>query len=114
VDNQNIKTHQLKTFVSNIWKYLALIFAGIIAGMVAAIKLIEKPSILNVKTDNFIAEQSQKIRKLKQRGEGNLQDTTQFTVLPSRKEKRLFRRAAKRELRLKRETEKEEQDQKDY
>lgn len=82
--------------------------------MVAAIKLIEKPSILNVKTDNFIAEQSQKIGKLKQRGEGNLEDVSLPTEVPSRKEKRLFRRAAKRELRLKRETEKEEQDQKNY
>lgn len=42
-------------FFSNLWKYLALLFAGIIAGIVAAIKLIEKPSVLNVETDTFIA-----------------------------------------------------------
>jgi len=102
------------TLLSNIWKYLALIFAGIIAGMVAAIKLIEKPSILNVNTDSFISEQTLKIGKLKQKGEGNLQNISLPTALPTRKEKRLARRTFKRESRLSKETEKEEQLQVDY
>ena len=98
------------TLLSNIWKYLALLFAGIIAGMVAAIKLIEKPSILNVTADSFISEQTQKIGKLKQKGEGN----SLSQGLPTRKKKRLVRRTLRRESRLKIETETEEQQQKDY
>lgn len=99
-------------FFSNLWKYLAFLFAGIIAGIVAAIQLIEKPSILNVNADSFIAEQTQKIGKLKQRGEGNSQDASQLPVIPTRKEKRLARRETRRESRQKKETEKEEQEQK--
>lgn len=104
----------MKIFFSSIWKYLAFLFAGIVAGMVAAIKLIEKPSILNVAAQTFVAQQTQKIGKLKQRGEGNSQDASQLPLIPTRKDKRLTRRAAKRELRLKKETEMEEQEQKDY
>ena len=99
----------MKAFLLNIWKYLALIFAGTIAGMIAAIKLIEKPTILNVTADSFIAEQTHKIGKLKQKGEGN----TLSPVLPKRKEKRLSRRETRRESRLKKETETEEQQQKE-
>ena len=102
----------MKIFFLNIWKYLALLFAGIIAGMVAAIKLIEKPTVLNVEADTFIAQQTQQIGKLKQRGEGNSQELSQLPEVPTRKEKRLNRRAARRESRLKKETEKEEQEQK--
>ena len=103
----------MKIFFLNIWKYLALLFAGMIAGMVAAIKLIEKPSVVNVLADTFVAEQTQQIGKLKQRGEGNLLDVSQPTEMPTRKEKRLARRAARRELRLKKETQLEETEQKD-
>jgi len=104
----------MKIFFSSIWKYMALLFAGIVAGMVAAIKLIEKPTVLNVAADTFVAEQTQKIGKLKQRGEGNTQDVSQLPEIPTRKDKRLARRAAKRELRLEKETETEELKQKDY
>ena len=93
---------------------MALLFAGIVAGMVAAIKLIEKPTVLNVAADTFVAEQTQKIGKLKQRGEGNTQAASLIAPIPTRKDKRLARRAAKRELRLEKETETEEQEQKDY
>ena len=92
---------------------MALLFAGIIAGLVAAIKLIEKPTVLNVAADTFVAEQTQQIGKLKQRGEGNLQDNSLPTQIPTRKEKRLARRAARREQRLKKETLLEETEQKD-
>ena len=100
-------------FFSNFWKYLSFLFAGIAAGMVAAIKLIEKPPVLNVAADTFVAEQTQKIGKIKQRGGVNSLDTSLLPEIPSRKEKRLARRAVRRELRLEKETQLEEQDQKD-
>lgn len=100
-------------FFSNCWKYLAFLFAGVVAGMVAAIKLIEKPTVLNVAADTFVAEQTLKIGKIKQRGECNSLDTSLLPEIPSRKEKRLARRAARRELRLEKETKPEEQDLKD-
>jgi len=101
---------------SNIWKYLTFLLAGLTAGMVAAIKMIDKPSVLNVSAENFVAEQTQKIGKLKQRGEGNSQDVSMPPELPARKERRLARRATRRESRLKKETgsktEEEKQEQK--
>jgi hypothetical protein len=103
----------MKFFFSNIWKYLTLLFAGIAAGMVAAIKLIEKPTVLNVATDTFVAEQTQRIGKIKQRGQGNSLDTSLLPEIPTRKEKRIARRAARHELRLEKETQMEEQDLKD-
>jgi hypothetical protein len=101
------------TFFSNIWKFLAFLFAGIAAGMVAAIKLIEKPTVLNVAADTFVAEQTQNIGKIKQRGEVNSLETSLLQEIPTRKEKRLARRAARRELCLEKETKPEEQDLKD-
>lgn len=92
---------------------MALLFAGVIAGMLAAIKLIEKPTVLNVETDTFIAEQTQKVGKLKQRGEGNCQDVSQLPEIPTRKERRLARRAARREAKLKETTENKKQVQKE-
>jgi len=103
----------MKIFFSSIWKYMALLFAGIVAGMVAAIKLIEKPTVLNVAADTFVAEQTQKIGKVKQRGESNLLDTSLPAVISSPKEKRFARRGARRERRLMKETEQEEQKLKD-
>ena len=103
----------MKIFFLNIWKYLAFLFAGIIAGIIAAIKLIEKPTVLNVNADTFVAEQTQKIGKIKQKGEGNSQDIFLLPAIPTRREKRLARRAARRELRLEKETKPEEQDLKD-
>jgi hypothetical protein len=103
----------MKIFFSNIWKYLTFLFAGIAAGMIAAIKLIEKPTVLNVAADTFVAEQTQKIGKIKQRGEGNLLDTSLLPEIPTRREKRIARRAARRELRLEKETQMEEQDPED-
>ena len=103
----------MKIFFSSIWKFLAFLFAGIAAGMVAAIKLIEKPTVLNVAADTFVAEQTQRIGKIKQRGECNSLDTSLLPEIPTRREKRLARRAARRELRLEKETKIEEQDSKD-
>jgi len=100
----------MKILFSNIWKYMTFLFAGIAAGMVAAIKLIEKPSVLNVTADTFVAEQTQKIGKIKQHGDGNSLDTNLLSEIPTRKEKRLVRRAARRESRLKKDIKPEEQD----
>ena len=96
-------------FFSNCWKYLAFLFAGIIAGMVAAIKLIEKPSVLNVSTDTFVAEQTRKIGKIKQRGAGNICKLPLPEIDSTRKEFRKSVRAARRERRLKKDAETEEQ-----
>jgi hypothetical protein len=104
----------MKLFFINIWKYLAFLFAGIIAGMVAAIKLIERPGVQNVVADTYIAQQAQKIGKLKQRGEGNSQMTSMLAKPKTGKEKRLARRAVRRESRLIKQTQSEEQEQKDY
>jgi hypothetical protein len=103
----------MKIFFSSIWKYLAFLFAGIAAGIIAAIKLIEKPSVLNVAADTFVVEQTQKIGKIKQRGECNSLDANLLPELPTRKEKRIARRAARREFHLEKETQMEEQDLKD-
>jgi hypothetical protein len=103
----------MNIFFSNIWKYLALLFAGIAAGMIAAIRLIEKPTVLNVAAETFVAEQTQRIGKIKQRGAGNSLDTNLLPEIPTRKEKRIARRAARREFRLDKETQMEEQDLKD-
>jgi len=103
----------MKIFFSNIWKYLAFLFAGIAAGIIAAIKLIEKPTVLNVAADTFIAEQTQRIGKIKQRGEWNSLDTNLLPEIPTRREKRIARRSARREFRLEKETQMEEQVLKD-
>ena len=77
--------------------------------MVAAIKLIEKPSVVNVAADTFVAQQTQQIGKLKQRGDGNSQELSLPLEVPTRKEKRLARRAARRELRQERKNERDEE-----
>jgi hypothetical protein len=57
-----------------------------------------------------VAEQNQRIGKIKQRGESNSLDTSLLAEIPTRREKRLARRSARRELRLEKETKMEEQD----
>lgn len=85
-----------QAFLKQIWKYLALIFAGVIAGLVYGMKQI-KP-IQHIQTDEFINEQSRdlKIEKIKQRGEGNtmeLDGLTEMTQKEIRQERRAKRRA---------------------
>ncbi|MBV5313593.1 MAG: hypothetical protein JZU47_09880 [Prolixibacteraceae bacterium] len=98
----------MKNFFSTIWKYIAFLFGGIVLGMVAAIKLIAKPSVLNVMSDTFIAAQTQRIGKLKQKGEGNLLDTSASPKAPNRKERRIARRTERRERRHMKASEPEE------
>jgi len=102
----------MKIFFSNCWKYIAVFFAGVITALVYSIRQFHDQTIINA--DTFIASQQQKVGKLKQRGEGNSQDASLLPLIPTRKDKRLARRATKRELRLKKETEMEEQEQNGY
>ena len=103
----------MKLFFVNIWKYFALVLTGIVAGLVYAMNQI-KP-VQNVSATEFINQQSRdvSIGKIKQRGEGNSLDTSQLPEIPTRREKRIARRAARRELRLEKETQTEVQDLKD-
>ncbi|MBA4411167.1 MAG: hypothetical protein C0397_17335 [Odoribacter sp.] len=102
----------MKIFFSNSWKYIAVFFAGVITALVYSIRQFHDQTIINA--DTFIASQQQKIGKLKQSGEGNSQDVSMIPKILTRNDKRLARRAAKRELRLTKETQMEEKEQKDY
>ena len=101
-----IKSFSMKIFFSQIWKYLAVFFAGIITAMVYSIRQFHDQTIINA--DTFIASQEQKIGKLKQRGDGNSQDASQLPLISNRKEKRIARRNSKRELKQKKKTQQEE------
>ena len=106
-----IKSFSMKIFFSKIWQYLAVFLAGVITALVYSIRQFHDQTIINA--DTFIASQEQKIGKLKQRGEGNSQDASQLPLIPDRKEKRIARRNSKRELKQKKNTQQEEQEQKD-
>lgn len=80
-----------------IWKYITLFFAGIIAGLVAAMKMQKPATEITNNTE---------IGKVKNKGEGTTQSVTQSpnqstTVGTSRKAKRQERRARRREQRSK-------------
>lgn len=86
--------------MKNIWKYLTILFAGILTGLAAAYKLID-PRTIN--TNSYVEDQQQetKIGKIKQKkGMDNLQEVTQDPSLgtdePSRKELRQQRRAERK------------------
>ena len=90
--------------MKKIWKYLTILFAGIIGGLVAAIKILDSKTIVNA--NNYVNEQNQetKIGKIKQKkGEDNNQSVTQAPVQPAstRKQLRKERKAARK---LKRES----------
>jgi hypothetical protein len=102
----------MKIFFSNCWKYIAVFFAGIITALVYAFRQFHDQTIINA--DTFVASQMQKVGKLKQRGEENSLDVSLADKIPTRKEKRIARRAAKRKIQLSKETQLEEKEQKDY
>lgn len=94
----------VQAFLKQVWKYLALIFAGVIAGLVYSMKQI-KP-IQHIQTQEFINEQSKdtQIGKLKQKGQGNVMDVElpefpEQSKREARKEIRLERREKRREKR---------------
>ncbi len=105
----------MKIIYSTIWKWAAIFLAGILVGLLAAIKILDKSNITNIQTGTYVAGLEQKIGKLKQRGEGNVQQTLLLPELPTtRKEKRLARRTACRERRFNEQTENEESEQKNF
>jgi len=105
----------MRNIYASIWKWAAVFLAGILAGLIAAIRLLDKSKITNIQTGIYVAGLEQRIGKLKQRGEGNVQETVLIPQFPqTRKEKRLARRAERRERILNEETENEESEQKSF
>ncbi len=105
----------MRNIYASIWKWVAVFLAGILAGLVAAIRLLDKSNITNITSGTYVAGLEQRIGKLKQRGEGNVQETVLIPQLPqTRKEKRLARREERRERNLNEETESEESEQKSF
>ncbi len=105
----------MRNIFASIWKWTAVFLAGILAGLIAAIRLLDKSKITNIQTGIYVAGLEQRIGKLKQRGEGNVQETVLIPQFPeTRKEKRLARRAERRERSLNEETENEESEQKNF
>jgi hypothetical protein len=61
----------MKNLFSEIYKWAVIFLVGILVGLVAAIKMIDKSSITNIQTGTYVAGLEQKIGKLKQRCEIN-------------------------------------------
>jgi len=105
----------MKNFFFGIYKWAAVFFAGILVGLVAAIRMLDKSNITNIQTGTYVAGLEQKIGKLKQKGEGNVIETALIPETPTtRKLKRQARRAERRERRLNEESENEESEQKNF
>jgi len=85
--------------MKNIWKYISLFFAGIVAGFMAAIKLLDPKTI---HANSYVEDQHQETRigKVKQKkGMDNLQEVTQYPSLDntiSKKAERQQRRAERK------------------
>lgn len=93
---------ELTGVLKDAWKYLTLIFAGIIAGLVYAMKS-SKP-VQNISTDQFINDQSRdlKVNKIKQKGENlSLDITSEMRPKDLRKERRAERRAERKRVKEK-------------
>lgn len=58
--------------MKNIWKYISLILIGALAGTIAAMKILKPCSVTNITAANYIAEYEQSVKKLKQKGDGNV------------------------------------------
>ena len=85
----------MKLFFVNVWKYLAMFFAGVIAALVWAMKQV-KPDQTTINAETYVGSNAPKIGKLKQRGEGNSQETVLALPAVSRKQIRQLRRAARK------------------
>lgn len=79
--------------MSKIWSYIAIFFAGAFSAM-AMVFFKQKPQTV-INAESYIAEQQQKVGKIKQKGEGNLQSVELEQTL-SKKEIRKARRAARK------------------
>lgn len=58
--------------MKNFWRYIGIFFAGAFAAMTMVFFTQKPQTVINAET--YIAEQNQKIGKIKQKGEGNQQD----------------------------------------
>lgn len=88
----------MSAFFKQVWKYLAIFFAGIIAALVWAMKQVQPVQTnTNIEAGTYVEKQD--IGKLKQRGEGNSQQVGPGIESKSRKELRRERRAERKEKR---------------
>nr|WP_319266079.1 hypothetical protein [uncultured Draconibacterium sp.] len=79
--------------MKKIWPYISMFFAGAFAAM-AMVFFKQKPqTVINAET--YVKEQSQKIGKIKQKGEGNDQQV-QLDQEMTKKEKRATRKAERK------------------
>lgn len=95
----------MKLFFANIWKYIAIFFAGVIAALVWAMKQVKPDQpVINAGTYINTQQQETKIAKVKNRGGGS-QDVEQSPDMtaaePSRRE---IRKARRRERKSKSQT----------
>lgn len=58
--------------MKNFWKYLGIFFAGAFASITMVLFTQKPQTVINAET--YIAEQNQKIGKIKQKGKGNKLD----------------------------------------
>ncbi|MGV8094527.1 MAG: hypothetical protein AB2L24_21950 [Mangrovibacterium sp.] len=100
----------MAAFFKNIWKWLAIFFGGIIAGLVAAMKLLDPKTEINAGTYVKDQKQETKIGTVKQKnGTGNLLDVDQVpeqaaseSSTASRKKKREQRKSERKSRRASR------------
>lgn len=90
----------MKSFFTNIWKYIALFFGGVIAALVYAMKQM-KPETTVINAGTYIQEPRQETRigKVKNRGEGvqSVEQSPDMTASePNRREQRKARRRERR------------------
>jgi len=76
--------------MTNFWKYIGIFFAGAFATM-TMVFFTQKPQTV-IQAETYIAEQNQKIGKIKQKGKSNKQDV-EVTQKLTGKEKRQAKRA---------------------
>lgn len=60
--------------IDSLWKMATMLLLGIVAGLVAAMKLMDPGSkITNIEAQNYTENEEQKVGKIKQKGKGNEQ-----------------------------------------
>lgn len=99
--------NRMKTFLANVWKYIAIFLSGVVAALVYAMRNFNDQTVIN--TDGYIRQQSNiqetKIGKVKNRGEG-IQDVDQSPDMTSREPiRRQLRKERRRERKSRSQTE---------
>ena len=69
--------------MKNIWKYISLILIGALAGTIATMKILKPGSVTNITAANYIAEYEQAVKKLKQKGDGNVAELSSTVQVDS-------------------------------